>query len=120
MTTYELAIDQDGEPFAGPDNVAGWRVRTAPDGRGRPGLRYKHGKPLIVPVDASHADLAAAAGTGRYRLDAVDASGHAVADVHVVCTGPLEGFDDEPTVAAPEATIGSSGRHAGGYEYVIC
>lgn len=120
MTSYELAIDQDGEPFEVPDHVAGWRVRLAPDGRGRPGLCYKHGKPLIVPVDASHADLAAAAGTGRCRLDAVDASGHAVADVPVAWTGPLEGFDAEPAVIVPAAPSGSSGRHAGGYEYVIC
>src|SRR5947209_620014 len=68
MTNYELAINEEGEPFAVPPEVYGWRVRRSSDGRGRPALVHARGKgkPLIVPVDASHADLLAAAGPGRY------------------------------------------------------
>src|ERR1041384_7859488 len=89
-TSFEMAIDQDGEPFDVPPEVAGWRVRRALDGRGRPELLHKAGKPLVVRVDASHADLLAAAGAGKYRLEAVDARGRAVTGVPVACTGPLE------------------------------
>jgi hypothetical protein len=65
---YELAIDEDGEPFELPPQVAGWRVRRALDGCGRPLLVHARGsdkgKPLILRADATHADLLAAAGSG--------------------------------------------------------
>jgi hypothetical protein len=91
MTNYELAINEEGEPFAVPPEVYGWRVRRSSDGRGRPALVHARGKgkPLIVPVDASHADLLAAAGPGRYRLEAVDAEQHRIDGVPAACTGPL-------------------------------
>ncbi|MBC8067166.1 MAG: hypothetical protein IAG13_02440, partial [Deltaproteobacteria bacterium] len=93
MTKYELAINEDGEPFGVPPETWGWRVRRSSDGRGRPSLVHARGKakgkPLIVPVDASHADLLAAAGPGRYRLEAVDAEQHRIEGVPAGCTGPL-------------------------------
>jgi hypothetical protein len=93
MTKYELAINEEGEPFAVPPEASGWRVRRAADGRGRPALVHARGrakgKPLIVPIDASHADLLAAAGPGRYRLEAVDAELHRIEGVPAGCTGPL-------------------------------
>jgi len=53
---------------------------------------------LIIRVDATHADLLAAAGPGRYRLEAVDDHGRKVDGVPVACTGPLSGeLDDEVT-----------------------
>src|SRR4051812_45673318 len=98
MMTYELAIDEDGEPFAVPPQVAGWRVRRAADGRGRPLLVHARGsdkgKPLIVRANASHAELLAAAGPGRYRLEAVDEHRNKVEGVPVACTGPLSPDED--------------------------
>ncbi len=123
MTSYELAIDQDGEPFAVPPDVTGWRVRRALDGRGRPELIYKYGKPLIVPVNASHADVLAAAGAGKYRLDPVDALGHVVADVKVACTGPLredEGAPTELSLSAEPMHGGTAARQIACYEDVLC
>jgi hypothetical protein len=109
MTSYELAIDEEGEPFGVPPEVKGWRVRRAQDGRGRPSLVHGRGKakgkPLIVPVDASHADLLVAAGPGKYRLEAVDAAHHKIDGIPAACTGPLnaeDGSDDSDEM--PEAT----------------
>jgi len=138
MTSYELAIDVDGEPFAIPPEVTGWRVRRALEGKGQPELIYKYGKPLIVRVNASHADVLAAAGAGKYRLDPVDALGHVVADVKVACTGPLSEDEGPPTELSSSpadpaarrlvavlvrATVGALGRDravadAGGSTYV--
>src|SRR5512140_3789565 len=99
MTNYELAFDEDGEPFDVPPQVAGWRVRRAADGRGRPALLHgrggRKGKPLIVPVNATHAELLAAAGPGKYRLLAVDEHWRKVAGVPVALTGPLTEDEDE-------------------------
>jgi hypothetical protein len=119
----ELAIDHEGEPFLVPNEVVGWRARRASDGRGRPELVYRNGKPLILHVNASHAELLAAAGAGKYRLDAVDASGHVVAGVPVACTGPLRELDDAPSDIVPdfESTLtGSATRRATGYADVLC
>jgi len=90
--TCELAINEDGEPFLVPAEVKGWRARRVPR-RGRPALIHDRGKPLIIRVDATHADLLAAAGPGRYRLEAVDQHGRKIDGVPVACTGPLD--DDE-------------------------
>ena len=101
MTNYELAIDEDGEPFDVPPQVAGWRVRRAADGRGRPALLHGRGsgkgKPLIVRVNATHAELLAADGPGRYRLDAVDEYRRKVDGVPVALTGPLSADEDDPS-----------------------
>ncbi|MGH9886652.1 MAG: hypothetical protein ACREBE_14050 [bacterium] len=72
MTHYELAINEDGEPFSVPDKVTGWRPRRVGDGRGRPTLVHhtrgpQKGKPLVLRVDASHEELLGAAGPGKYR-----------------------------------------------------
>jgi hypothetical protein len=59
-----------------PPQVAGWRVRRTADGRGRPpwvhGRGSDKGKPLIVRANASHVELLAAAGPGKYRLEDED------------------------------------------------
>ncbi len=91
MTYYQLAINEDGDPFEVGPEVKGWRPKRASDGRGRPALVHdrKTGKPLILPVDASHANLLSSAGTGRYRCEAVDAEGHRIDGIPVACTGPL-------------------------------
>lgn len=114
---YELAIDEDGEPFAVPPQVWGWRVRRAAEGRGRPVLVHHYGKPLIVRANASHADLLAAAGPGRYRLEAVDEHQHKIEGIPTACTGPLmaehetssdepdDVLDDPPPRAASASTL---------------
>src|SRR5688500_9613170 len=94
MMNVELAIDEEGEPFGVPPQVAGWRVRRAADGRGRPSLVHVQGKPLVVRANASHSELLAAAGPGRYRLEAVDEHWHRVDGVPTACTGPLTTDDD--------------------------
>src|SRR4051794_26366208 len=99
MQSFELAIDEDGEPFLLPPQVQGWRARRVPS-RGRPKLIHERGKPLIIRADATHADLLGAAGPGRYRLEAVDEHGRKVDGVPVACTGQLS--DDELDDETPD------------------
>src|SRR5262245_18894835 len=110
MIYYELAINVDGEPFAVSPNVAGWRTRRAQDGRGRPTLVYGRGadkgKPLKLAVNASHADLLAQAGPGRFRLEPIDENGHRVEDVPVACTRPLSADDDPTDKKSSDSMIG--------------
>ncbi len=129
MMSYELAIDEDGEPFDVPPQVAGWRVRRAADGRGRPALLHGRGngkgKPLIVRVNASHDELLAAAGPGKYRLDAVDEYRRKVDGVRTALTGPLSADEDDPSEDDSSAEIvGSSGNSGGSaarpLEDVLC
>jgi hypothetical protein len=126
MMNYELAIDEDGEPFGVPPQVAGWRVRRAADGRGRPALMHgrgsEKGKPLVLRANASHAELLAAAGPGKYRLEAVDEHWHKVDGVPVACTGPLSADEEDPSEddasAEPVGSSGGSGSRQ--IEDVLC
>jgi hypothetical protein len=128
MMNYELAIDEDGEPFQVAPQVAGWRVRRALDGRGRPllvhGRGADKGKPLILRANATHADLLAAAGPGRYRLEGVDEHYRKVEGVPVACTGPLSDDDDatdDDDVSAPAELVGRDPtRRVTSYGDVIC
>jgi len=129
MMNYELAIDEDGEPFDVPPQVAGWRVRRAADGRGRPAMLHGRGsgkgKPLIVRVNASHDELLAAAGPGKYRLDAVDEYRRKVDGVPVALTGPLRADEDDPSEDDSSAEIAGSSGNSGGsavrpIEDVLC
>ncbi|TMQ04379.1 MAG: hypothetical protein E6J91_43745 [Deltaproteobacteria bacterium] len=109
MLSYELAINEDGEPFAVPPQVKGWRARRIPS-RGRPKLIHDRGKPLIIAVDATHADLLSAAGPGRYRLEAVDEHRRKVEGIPAACTGPLSDDEiDDDTSDDDEGEIMSSG-----------
>jgi hypothetical protein len=108
---HELALNRDGAPFAVPPEVVGWRVRRAQGGRGRPELVYRGGKPLVVPVDATCADLLAAAGPGRYRLDPIDSAGRRAVTVPVAWIGPLHP-KDEP-VAELEASSSTARQRRG-------
>lgn len=122
MLSYELAINEDGEPFAVPPQVKGWRARRIPS-RGRPKLIHDRGKPLIIPVDATHTDLLSAAGPGRYRLEAVDEHRRKVEGIPAACTGPLsdDEIDDETSDDDEGETMasGAGGRRMR-MEDVIC
>jgi hypothetical protein len=126
MTNYELAIDEDGEPFPVPPQVAGWRVKRALDGRGRPMLVHgrgpEKGKPLIVRANASHGELLAAAGPGKYRLEAVDELRRKIDGVPVACTGPLTAEDDSNRYedSTPDIISSSPVRQSTSYEDVLC
>lgn len=95
MIESELAFNKDGEPFAVPETVTGWRVRRLRGGRGAPELVYgPDGSPLTLDINAGMDELRDAVDTsGRYRLDAIDDDGKAVANVtpsyvHVAATPP--------------------------------
>lgn len=127
MKTNELAIDADGEPFAVPPEVTGWRVRRV-EGRGRPELAYdRMGRTVVVPVDATYADLFRAAGAGRYRLDPVDAKGHICADVTVACTGHMQAATEDlrsdsaepPNERAPVVSTSTAVRPFVGYDDIL-
>lgn len=122
MMSYELAINEEGEPFPVPPQVWGWKVRRASERRGRPALIHDGGKPLIVRVHASHADLLAAAGPGKYRLEAVDENRRKVDGVPQAWTGPLsDDEDDEPSGDdESDRLLGGSADRRVRYEDVIC
>lgn len=83
MIESELAFNANGEPFAVPETASGWRVRRLRGGRGAPELVYaREGGPLVLGMDAGIDELREAVDmSGRYRLDAVDDDGKAVANV---------------------------------------
>jgi hypothetical protein len=72
---HPLANDENGHPIDVPAQAAGWLVKRHGGGKGRPGAVYDgEGRPLVVPLDATAADLRAATlSAGMYRLEAVDA-----------------------------------------------
>lgn len=70
---FELAFDLEGNPVDVPSAAVGWCVRKL-GLRGRPQLVFgPEGLPLIVPIDATLAELRVAVQReGCYRLDPVD------------------------------------------------
>jgi hypothetical protein len=70
---FELAFDSEGKPIEVPSAAVSWRVRKLRL-RGQPEVVYsRDGLPLIVPIDATLAELRSAVQLeGRYRLDPVD------------------------------------------------
>jgi hypothetical protein len=106
MIESEPAFNQHGEPFALPDNGAGWRVRRLRGGRGAPELVYgQDGRPLTLDIEAGMDELRDAVDTsGRYRLDAIDEHGKAIEDVqpsyvHATVT-PRNSFMPDPAASA--------------------
>jgi len=73
---YPLAHDENGSPLDVPATATGWLVRRHAGGRGRPGAVYDHdGRPLVVPLEATAAELRACGCLpASYRLDAVDSA----------------------------------------------
>src|SRR5882724_10126406 len=118
----ELAIDAEGQPFHVPAEVAGWKVRRS-EGRGRPDLVYDVlGRRVILPADATAADLLRTAGPSRYRLEPVDSEGVVCPDVPVACTGPMRGAarevgsEDGAELRGDVAIGGAPVRAAPGYD----
>jgi hypothetical protein len=73
---FPLAHDENGAPLDVPATAIGWLVRRHAGGRGRPAAVYDaDGRPLLVALDATAADLRAeGCRAGTYRLDAVDSN----------------------------------------------
>lgn len=73
---FELAFDSEGNPIEVPSAAVSWRVRKMRL-RGRPEVVCdRDGLPLIVPIDATLAELRSAVQLeGRYRLDRRAAAG---------------------------------------------
>jgi hypothetical protein len=134
-----LSYGEDGTSFEVPENEdgsgpAGWLVlRKTSEGRGRPAVvHHRNGKPLIVPIDATHDDLLRLAGKGRYRLQVVDQYGRKLDGVPAAHTGMLaaypvegdEGFDldqEEEGDDSPAAPMSmSAGRRPSSIESVLC
>ncbi len=99
--TYPLAHDDEGMPLKVPPMATGWLVRRHAGGKGRPGAVYdRDGRPLVVTLDASGADLRQlGCKSGSYRLDAVDASGKVLG---VTAYTELSADADETTDGAPD------------------
>ncbi|MBA3458556.1 MAG: hypothetical protein H0T46_01235 [Deltaproteobacteria bacterium] len=83
MIQSELAYNVNGEPFEVSDKVTDWRVKGLRAGRGAPAIAYaRDGRPLTVPVDATHDDLREELDvSGRFRLDPIDENGKVVEGV---------------------------------------
>jgi len=79
---FELAFDSEGNPIEVPSAAVSWRVRKLRL-RGQPEVVYgRDGLPLIVPIDATLAELRSAVQLeGRYRLDPVDEQRREIAGV---------------------------------------
>ena len=99
--TYPLAHDDEGMPLKVPPMATGWLVRRHAGGKGRPGAVYdREGRPLVVSLDATGADLRQlGCKSGSFRLDAVDASGKALG---VTAYTELSADADETSDAEPE------------------
>jgi len=110
MIESELAFNANGEPFAVPEDVTGWRVKRLRGGRGAPELVYaREGGPLVLGIDAGMDELREAVDvSGRYRLDAVDDDGKAVANVPPsyvqVTVAPRNSSMPEPAAATALAS----------------
>lgn len=96
-----LAHDENGDPIDVPSGATGWRVKRHSGHKGRPGVIFDaEGRPLVVPLDATLADLRAqGCGPGPYRLEVVDGSRKAM--------GPM-GYTEIPEVEDGTATPGAA------------
>lgn len=98
-----LAFDADGNPMQLAETARRWRVRRGGGRRGRPRNVFdaETGLQLELPVGASLEDLIErGCPPDRYRLEAVDESGHIIAGVVAVVEVPAN--DDEVEQAAKD------------------
>ena len=76
---HPLAFDCEGNPIDLPAEAVAWRVRRGGGRRGRPKLLFDRetGRQLEIPLEATLDDLVDCGfEPDRYRLEAVDISGH--------------------------------------------
>jgi hypothetical protein len=83
-------------------------------------LLHDGGKPLVLRVDATHADLLAMAGPGKYRLEAVDELRRRVDGVPHACTGPLSEDDDGPGDDDGDHAVSGPPARRARLEDVVC
>jgi hypothetical protein len=74
----------------------------------------------VLRANASHAELLAAAGPGKYRLEAVDEHWHKIDGVPVACTGPLSADEDPGDDDTGVEIIGAGTVRPVSYESVLC
>ena len=106
--TYPLANDANGNPIDVPGEAKAWRVRRLAKKAGRPKVIFdpESGRPLELPLTSTIDDLAAHVGeSGRYRLEAVDASGRYIPGCVGVTEFVIDGEDEEaPAPTASDVT----------------
>ena len=98
INPYPLAYDANGEPLKVPMGAVAWRVRRGGGRRGRPRIVFDNesGRQLEIPIGATIADLVdRGCPPGRYRLEAIDASGHLIAGCVAVTEVPIETEADD-------------------------
>ncbi len=98
MSSHPLAYDANGEPLDVPIGAVAWRVRRGGGRRGRPRIVFDNesGRQLEIPIGGTLADLIdRGCPPGRYRLEAVDGSGHLIPGCIAVTEVPIEAEADE-------------------------
>lgn len=112
----ELAINQFGQTFTPPAEVAHWLVRRMSDNKhgGPVATVGTNGSPITLPVAASMAEFRAAltahgCAPGRYRLDPLDAQGRPIKGPVAYLTFPP---DRVATIDAAELPRNSNGAGA--------
>jgi hypothetical protein len=103
-TNLPLGRDMAGNPVDVPAEAVAWRVRRAANGRGRPRNVYNcDGQQLEVALDATVEDLReAGCAPGRYRLEAIDASGRVIPGVVGMTEVKLEEEEDDDAPTEPK------------------
>jgi hypothetical protein len=123
--TPPLAWGRHGNVIAVPEGAGGWRVSWRRLGvrGGSPSVVYEAGRPLILPLDATHEQLVERVGArpGRYRLDLVDARGRPVTgaepaysqvDAPIALPGPVPGSAPAPARAPAASPTAAAGEGA--------
>jgi hypothetical protein len=90
---FPLATDANGNPLDVPAEAVAWRVRRGGGRRGRPRIVFDNetGRQLEVPLESTIDDLVDhGCPAGRYRLEAVDRSGHLLPGIVAVTEIPVE------------------------------
>jgi hypothetical protein len=108
---FPLANDSNGDPIDLPPQAVKFRVRKMPSGRaGRPKSVFDRdtGRQLEVPLDIQLEELAErVTESGRYRLEAIDASARTIPGCIAFTEVEMEDDDD-----VEETTPSSHGEHA--------
>ena len=105
---YPLANDADGNPLDVPPEAVAWRVRRLAARAGRPKVVFdlETGRPLELPLTVGAAELADyLTESGRYRLEAVDASGRTITGCVAVTEVQFDDEEEQRPVAMSGAEV---------------